>query len=67
MKFVIQCNTRQNERAPAFFCAIHGYSPFYVREVSKARKFETAEEAKAYANAELFTSPDAFTVLPVSA
>ena len=50
MKYVIQCNTRQNERAPAFFCAIHGYSPFYVREVAKARKFDSAKEAKAYAN-----------------
>jgi hypothetical protein len=66
MKYIIQSNTRQAERAPAFFCAIHGFSPLFVRTVDKARKFATPAEAKTYANAELFTEEKASTIIPVS-
>lgn len=46
-------------RAPTgFFVAIHGFSPFYSTK-DKARQFDTYEEAKDYANKELFTTPDA--------
>jgi len=49
-------------RAPnGYFVAIHGFSPFYSTK-DKARRFATRKEAKDYANAELFTTPDAFVI-----
>lgn len=64
--YVIRSLERHDDNAPALFCAIHGYSPFYTRDSDKARKFETADAARSYALAELFThEAGAFDVLPV--
>jgi len=56
MKYIILSTER---RAPlGYFVAIHGFSPFFSFK-EKARRFNTEAEAKAYADKELFTTPDA--------
>jgi hypothetical protein len=64
-KYSIVSLERKQANEPSLFCAIHGYSPFYVREVSKAAKFDTAKEAGEYAIKELFKEESAFSVIMV--
>jgi hypothetical protein len=53
-KYAIRSLHRHDDLVPDLFCAIHGWTPFYTRDHAKARKFETAKEARAYALKELF-------------
>jgi hypothetical protein len=66
-KYAIVSLERKQANEPSLFCAIHGYSPFYVREASKTKKFGTAKEAGEYAMKELFNNESAFSVIVVSA
>jgi hypothetical protein len=65
MKYLIRSLERHDDQSPCLFCAIHGYSPFFVRSEDKARKFDSESEARVYALKELFTQEaGVFDVIP---
>lgn len=55
-RFVILSVERGEPRG--YFVAIHGLSPMFG-ELPKARRFDTEASAKNYADAELFSTPNA--------
>jgi len=63
-KYIIRSIHRQPDEG--YFVAFHSFTAFYAGR-DKAKKFDTAEEARAYANEELFTSEDAYTIEEVEA
>ncbi len=65
MKYIIRSLHRHDDNAPALFCAWHSFSQFFTRDASKAKAFDTHEEARAYALAELFTAEvGVFDIIP---
>jgi len=65
MRYVIQSIERRNDNTASYFAAIHGYSPFYVREWPNGRMFDSEQDAHTYAMGELFTDSSAYQLIPV--
>lgn len=55
-QYAIRSLERADDNAPALFCAIHGYSPFFTRDEAKAKVFPDEQAARTYALDKLFTA-----------
>lgn len=54
MKYIIRSLLRYDNGEPAYFCAIHSFTPFFT-DINKAKQFDSKVEAEQYALKELFT------------
>lgn len=60
MKYIIKSTHRKE--GLNYFCAIHGYSPFFNTK-ENAKRFDSRQAATDYARNELFTDDSAFEIV----